>query len=391
MFSHWNLYLSESSIETIESFVTDTLNSVKRNKLLVLIGLKGGEGKTTLINDIIEKVGKEKLVILDNPRNDLNESVNILDYIHRRYTFPSDYSNKNVILVANKTIADMAKNELRLQFECIYFTHIFGGCQGNCGNQICYVTKTNELCESFAKQNGFSLSEMTNQTPYICELAVKQNAMALKYIKEQTHYLCMLAVKLNGLALQYVKEKTEDLCKEAVSNNGLALQYVDPLLQTLDVITTAIAQNKNAKLYVNIEGLIFVTKTVIKQYEDLHKRYTSTKMTYDNGNCEIVFKYFDECIKCASKITQFNFQSKIATFDMLKEMLNQPEFVNGAVLKSNYDFTYKINFNKVDCTCELTLEIPRQKPLMPFIETFKFYFHGSSNKQGETSCIEEVD
>ena len=109
-------------------------------------------------------------------------------------------------------------------------------------------TKTEKLCLSAVKLNGFCLKYIIEQTENICLAAVKNNGYALLFVSRQTENICLEAVKTYGLALQYVKVQTENICLEAVKNKGCALQYVHN--QTENICLAAVMNNGLALQYV---------------------------------------------------------------------------------------------------------------------------------------------
>jgi hypothetical protein len=117
------------------------------------------------------------------------------------------------------------------------------------GYVLKYVKEqTPEICFEAVKQDGLALKFVKNQTPEICFEAVKNKGFALIFIKEQTTEICLEAVKQNGLALQYVKNETPEICLEAVKQNGLALQYVKN--QTPEICLEAVKQNGKSLKFV---------------------------------------------------------------------------------------------------------------------------------------------
>jgi len=68
MLENWNNYLSIDDINIIKSFINDSINNVKRDKALVLYGT-GSNGKTTMINEIIQLIGADKCHKMNDIQN----------------------------------------------------------------------------------------------------------------------------------------------------------------------------------------------------------------------------------------------------------------------------------------------------------------------------------
>jgi hypothetical protein len=59
-FSHWKPFLSNGDYEILETFINNLVNNIQNDKMLILSGNGGRNGKTTLINEIKNYIGGEK-------------------------------------------------------------------------------------------------------------------------------------------------------------------------------------------------------------------------------------------------------------------------------------------------------------------------------------------
>lgn len=77
MLANWSQYLSNENINKIESFVNDSINGIKRHKIMTFYGT-GNNGKTTLIKEIINIIGQHKCVNIHKVYNaDFNADPNM--------------------------------------------------------------------------------------------------------------------------------------------------------------------------------------------------------------------------------------------------------------------------------------------------------------------------
>jgi ABC-type proline/glycine betaine transport system ATPase subunit len=153
MLEHWQPYISEEEFNYLVDFVEKTKNNIHVEKCLVLLG-SGGNGKTTLINQIVREIGQNSstsLCFIDTKigcilaNDDALHLPNILLYIIQDFeSFPvgtikrilmqdtligygynedtSKRINGNVIVAANSLNVDEMSREL---LHIIYMDHKF--------------------------------------------------------------------------------------------------------------------------------------------------------------------------------------------------------------------------------------------------------------------------
>ena len=107
------------------------------------------------------------------------------------------------------------------------------------------------------------------------------------------------------------------------------------------------------------------SNTIAKKYND-HYTALFNYYKYDGENSRIIN------MKYVARIYLGNFDSKIATFDMLSDMFN----LNGFLCETHklYDFFYSFAFDKDRNVGVLRLELFRNAPLKSIDETFEFQF-----------------
>lgn len=58
LFDQWKPYLSEADVSYLITFVDNLKNNVPNDRMILLSGKNGRNGKTTLINEIIQYIGE---------------------------------------------------------------------------------------------------------------------------------------------------------------------------------------------------------------------------------------------------------------------------------------------------------------------------------------------
>jgi len=58
LFDEWKQYLSDEDISYLRTFVNNLKNNLPNDKMIILSGKKGRNGKTTLIKEIIQYIGE---------------------------------------------------------------------------------------------------------------------------------------------------------------------------------------------------------------------------------------------------------------------------------------------------------------------------------------------
>jgi hypothetical protein len=111
--SNWKPYLSEDDYDYLINFVENAKNNFPNNKMIVLLGNGGRNGKTKLITEIANYLGNENFNECDDNGSAFIEPVVKLVHITSLETYKEKYIQQlnNIIQYGQSLIADTNKIE----------------------------------------------------------------------------------------------------------------------------------------------------------------------------------------------------------------------------------------------------------------------------------------
>ena len=110
---NWKPYLSESDFQYLIEYVENSKNNLPNNKLLILLGNGGANGKSTLITEISNYIGNENFRLCDTNGSAFLEPIVKLIHIVAINEYKKKYIQqlKNVIQYGQSIIAETNNNE----------------------------------------------------------------------------------------------------------------------------------------------------------------------------------------------------------------------------------------------------------------------------------------
>ena len=106
--NNWKPYLSEEDFEYLLKYIENCKNNLPNNKLLILLGNGGANGKSTLITEISNYVGNENFRKCDTNGNAFLEPIVNLIHIPAIDEYNKKYIQqlKNIIQYGQSIIAE---------------------------------------------------------------------------------------------------------------------------------------------------------------------------------------------------------------------------------------------------------------------------------------------